>query len=92
MHDKIIIIFVSVLLLVVDCSFLVSVIIITILFTVLLLVVSLCTCWGGWQWLADPRTAVEPLMQSLFLHYFFTAAAICLGERSCRDGNKTFLV
>jgi len=44
----------------------------------LLLVVSLCTCWGGWQWLADPRTAVEPLMQSLFLHYFFTAAAICL--------------
>ena len=39
---------------------------------ILLVICSLCTLVGGFQWVLDPTTSQVPFVHSLFNHLFFT--------------------
>uniref|UniRef100_A0A1B6GLG6 Transmembrane protein 188 n=1 Tax=Cuerna arida TaxID=1464854 RepID=A0A1B6GLG6_9HEMI len=47
---------------------------------VILVLVSVCTSMGAYNWLSDPETSVVSFSQSLWNHPFFTISAIILGE------------
>lgn len=45
---------------------------------VLLIVVSVCTATGAWNWLIDPETQKVSFLTSLWNHPFFTISCITL--------------
>ncbi|XP_046659866.1 nuclear envelope phosphatase-regulatory subunit 1 [Homalodisca vitripennis] len=45
---------------------------------VILVLVSVCTSMGAYNWLSDPETSVVSFSQSLWNHPFFTISAIIL--------------
>jgi len=51
----------------------------TIRWRILLILATVCTAIGAWQWLNDPLTTVVSFMDSLLNHLFFTLSSIVLG-------------
>nr|XP_033798674.1 nuclear envelope phosphatase-regulatory subunit 1 isoform X2 [Geotrypetes seraphini] len=45
---------------------------------VILIVVSVCTATGAWNWLIDPETQKVSFLTSLWNHPFFTISCITL--------------
>jgi len=51
----------------------------TIRWRIFLVVATVCTAIGAWQWLNDPLTSQISFMDSLWHHLFFTVSSILLG-------------
>ncbi|CAG7690008.1 unnamed protein product [Allacma fusca] len=51
----------------------------TVRWRIILVLATVCTAIGAWQWLNDPLTSRVSFMDSLLNHLFFTLSSLTLG-------------